>query len=160
MDTYEVTTTSATETKKISGSLASELVHSHTLRSTALVVALEGDLGGGKTTFTQGFIRGLGVHTRVLSPTFVLMKRYPLPSGFDFTSCIHIDAYRLDHPDELLRLGWREWVKDPNTLIVVEWADRVKKLIPDDAIHIRFEFVDETTRKIFINVKLKNQTSK
>ncbi len=136
-------------TQRVARILAHELLRADIATKGALVLALTGDLGGGKTTFTQGFARGLGVKGKVLSPTFVLMKSFQLPAA-SFQRLVHIDAYRLEYPRELQALGWRDIVKDKSAIVLVEWADRVKRLIPKDAIHISFEFVDETTRRIKI----------
>lgn len=104
----------------------------------ATVVALSGDLGAGKTTFAQAVARALGVEETVSSPTFVIEKVYQL-SGQSFEKLIHIDAYRLESAHELEVLGWRETVADPNNLILIEWPERLAALVPEGAIHIRFE---------------------
>ncbi len=116
-------------------------------REHATVLALYGDLGSGKTAFTKGIARALGVENGVTSPTFVIEKIYALAHPA-FDRLIHIDAYRLERPEELRALGWDDIVSDPRNLIVVEWADRVEPLIPDDAHQFRFAFVDETTRTL------------
>ncbi len=113
----------------------------------ATVLALYGDLGSGKTAFTKGIARALGVENEVTSPTFVIEKIYALAHP-TFDRLIHIDAYRLERPEELRALGWNDVVADPRNLIVVEWADRVEPLIPKDARRFRFAFVDETTRTL------------
>lgn len=115
----------------------------------ALVLALYGDLGSGKTTFTKSFIAHFGVKETVTSPTFVIEKVYELPgTNYGWTHIIHIDAYRIEKSDELVNLGWREMANDPANLIIVEWPERIQDLIPNNAKEIKFEFVDENTRKI------------
>lgn len=114
--------------------------------SGATVVGLLGDLGSGKTTFTQALARNLGVTERVTSPTFVIEKIYPVKSRF--SKLIHIDAYRLNKPDELAHLKWSEVISDPSNLILIEWADRVLSLLPPDAHKIMFHFIDDHTREI------------
>lgn len=104
----------------------------------ATVVTLSGELGAGKTTFTQGIARALGVEETVSSPTFVLEKIYTLEDKA-FTHLIHIDAYRLNDEHELDVLGWSDIVSDPGNLIVLEWPERVSSRIPPDAIAIRFD---------------------
>ena len=116
-------------------------------REHATVLALYGDLGSGKTAFTKGIARALGIETEVTSPTFIIEKIYALVHP-TFDRFIHIDAYRLERPEELRALGWDDIVADPRNLIVVEWADRVEPLIPKDARRFRFAFVDETTRTL------------
>ncbi len=116
----------------------------------ATVVALGGELGAGKTAFTQAAGKILGVEDNMHSPTFVIMKIY----GIDFKSfknLIHIDAYRIEKDSELLHLGWEEMIKEPENLIFVEWPSNVSNLIPQDAKRIALKFVDESTREINIH---------
>lgn len=113
----------------------------------ALVVGLEGDLGGGKTTFMQGFARGLGVKEKITSPTFVLLKIFKLARK-NFKHLAHIDAYRLKSGRELKHLGWSELLFDPANIIVVEWADKVSSLMPKDYMRITFDYSDKNERKI------------
>jgi tRNA threonylcarbamoyladenosine biosynthesis protein TsaE len=112
----------------------------------ATVVALSGELGAGKTTFVQGAAVTLGVTDTVASPTFIIERVYLL-NDMLFARMIHIDAYRLESPDELSRLGWDEIVADPQNIIFVEWAERVKELIPKNAQWI---YVDTDERKVLV----------
>lgn len=113
----------------------------------AVVIALMGDLGAGKTTFAKAFARALGVDEHVTSPTFVIEKRYPLKHEY-FSRLIHIDAYRLNDANELRKLDWARTLEDPTNIILIEWADRVLALLPTDAIHISLAYQDEETRTI------------
>lgn len=115
--------------------------------NSATVLALYGDLGSGKTTFTQSLARELGVTTKLVSPTFVLMKRYPL-EGQVFSSLIHVDAYRIEDASELSKLHFEDTLRDPGNLVVIEWPERISELIPEHAQKIDFTFIDETTREI------------
>lgn len=94
------------------------------------VVALIGNLGAGKTTFTQAVAEALGVKENITSPTFVLEKIYLLraESRSKWKKLIHIDCYRLEKPEELLHLGWAEIASEPENLILVEWADKFPEL--------------------------------
>ena len=150
MKTIKVTTYSHKETQKLARLLAHELWTSDVQRKGALVIALEGDLGGGKTTFAQGFARGLGIREKVLSPTFVILKNYPLQTTH-YKLFVHMDAYRLKSTKELQVLGWRDILKDTEAIVLVEWADRVRRALPKEYIRILFEFVDEKTRNIIIS---------
>lgn len=116
-------------------------------RDKAVVVGLRGNLGAGKTTFMKGIAKALGVEQTVTSPTFVIEKIYKLKDK-DFDHLIHIDAYRLDSGEELLKLGWDDVARDPKNLIFIEWPERVGEIIPRSARTIYFEFVDENTREI------------
>jgi tRNA threonylcarbamoyladenosine biosynthesis protein TsaE len=102
----------------------------------ALVVALSGPLGAGKTTLSQQIAAALGVTETVVSPTFVIMKHYALPTGQPFATLTHIDAYRLDDPAELTVLGWADLVADPTRLILLEWPERVAPLLPPETFRI------------------------
>ncbi len=111
------------------------------------VVGLFGDLGSGKTTFTQAIAKNLGVAEGVTSPTFVIEKIYSLGNQ-KFDKLIHIDAYRLDLGKELLSLGFTEILKDPKNLILIEWPERVAEILPKNLIKINFKFISETEREI------------
>ncbi len=125
----------------------------------AKVVGLYGDLGAGKTTFTQYVARAFGVEETVVSPTFVIEKIYELPQlkyvetpKFPlphFIHLIHIDAYRLEKSEELVRLGWRNITSDSTNLIFIEWPERVADIMP---AHIRLNFthVSENVREVEI----------
>jgi len=113
----------------------------------ALVIGLYGNLGSGKTTFVKEVARSLGVKDYVISPTFIIMKSYKLHNK-RYRLLIHIDAYRLDNSEELLKLGFRDLIKDPKNLVLVEWADRVEEILPKDSIKIYFKHVDENTREV------------
>lgn len=121
--------------------------------SAAVVVGLYGDLGAGKTTFTQYCGELLGIEETIASPTFVIEKIYKIAaanSAGNFSHLIHIDAYRIESEQEMKTLGWEKIVNDPKNLIVVEWPERIAGLMPANHIQVRFEHVDETTRKIEI----------
>ncbi len=96
----------------------------------ATVVGLYGNLGSGKTAFTQAVCRTLGVTDTITSPTFVIEKIYELVNS-KFTHLIHIDAYRIEKSDELLHLGWKDIISDKNNLILIEWPERVADIMGD-----------------------------
>ncbi len=112
----------------------------------ATVVGLYGNLGSGKTTFTQAVARIMEVKDIVNSPTFVIEKIYETKHP-DFHRLIHIDAYRLEKAAELQTLNFEELVENRNNLIIIEWPENVKEILPPDHIKIHCNFVDETTRQ-------------
>jgi tRNA threonylcarbamoyladenosine biosynthesis protein TsaE len=116
---------------------------------TGTVVALSGDLGAGKTAFSQEIGKALGVAETMQSPTFVIEKIYNIDYK-QFKKLIHIDAYRLEKDSELLHLGWREIIGEKENLILIEWPERVAGIIPEDAFKIQFEFIDESSRRVTI----------
>lgn len=143
--------------KKVGFALAKELKNKPLFppktEKHAFVVALFGDLGSGKTTFVQGFAQGLGIKESILSPTFVIQKNFPITDGV-FSNFYHIDAYRLKDPEELLELGFKDLIKNPENLIVIEWADKVKKILPKNILLIRFSNLKGNIRKIqFLDVR-------
>lgn len=115
----------------------------------ATVVGLFGDLGSGKTTFSQALGKELGVEDVMTSPTFVIEKIYLLNGqAGNFKNLIHIDAYRLDSGGELLTLGFAEVLKNPENLILIEWPERVEEVLPKDMIKLYFKFISENEREI------------
>ena len=110
------------------------------------VVALTGELGAGKTCFTQGLARGLGVAGRAVSPTFVLINEYRgrLPVH-------HVDAYRTESLTELLDLGLDELFSGDGVTIV-EWADKLLPLLPAHTVHVHIEGVGDEPRTITLNM--------
>ena len=112
------------------------------------VVALQGDLGAGKTTFVQALARELGVERPVLSPTFALERQYDTNRGFKLH---HFDWYRLDNQAEVYELGIEELFGDPASVTVIEWPERAAGLLPEQTFWIRFEYVDSRTRKITVS---------
>ena len=101
------------------------------------MVALQGDLGSGKTAFTQEVGKILGVKENMHSPTFVIEKIYAIDFK-NFKRLIHIDAYRLEKEQELLHLGWEEIIKEPENLIFLEWPENVSDIVPERARKIYF----------------------
>ena len=140
-------TGSEQETRALAASLATAIARAP---GRCVVLGLTGELGVGKTTFVQAFARTMGVKKRVLSPTFLIMKRFPLPPTAHFRNLFHIDAYRIGASD-LRELGVKEIFKGQN-IILVEWADRVAGILPPETIWLRFKHGDTANeRKITIN---------
>lgn len=113
----------------------------------ATLVTLSGELGAGKTAFTQALARALSVSADVLSPTFVLLKSYAIPSGA-FSHLIHIDAYRLHSGRELAPLRFAELIKDAGSLIVLEWPEKVADALPHPAYALTFTLTPDGSRTI------------
>ena len=127
---------SVEETWKLARQLAPEL-------NPGDVICLEGDLGAGKTTFTQGLAAALGVPGRVTSPTFCIVQEHRGPSLL-----VHMDLYRLHNEDDVIAIGWEDYLAE-GAILVVEWPDRAGSLIPSDARHVVFTHLDgEESRRI------------
>ncbi len=114
----------------------------------ATLVTLSGELGAGKTTFTQALAKALGVTDSVTSPTFVLEKIYELPETAPFQKLVHIDAYRLDGGHELSALGFSDLLQNPENLIVLEWPERVPDALPIPAISILITAENDGSRTL------------
>lgn len=146
-------TTSNKQTQKLGEMLAKDLCGGE-------IICLSGDLGAGKTTFTQGLLKGLKIKGPYTSPTFVIMKHYHITHSIEhktkegfhvpcsmFHDIYHIDAYRIKDND-LLDLGWKEIIKDKRNTVIIEWAERVKKIIPKNALWIKFKWLDKNKREL------------
>jgi len=152
----EIITTSAKETKKIAINFVKDLKN-WPISKCAFVIALEGNLGSGKTTFIQGLAAGLGIKKSVLSPTFLILKQFslseaglPLAEIRSYKSFYHIDAYRLKNSEELLELGFKDLINNSENIIVIEWADKIKKILPKNILWINFKNLGKSRRKIVI----------
>jgi tRNA threonylcarbamoyladenosine biosynthesis protein TsaE len=137
------------ETGKIATKLAKEIVSRNTGDKT-VVIALEGELGAGKTTFVKAFAKALGVKEKLTSPTFVLMRHYKLET-VNYKLLIHIDAYRINSGEELKHLGIEEFIADPKYIILIEWAERVADILPEEHITIHIDHISENERKFTIS---------
>jgi tRNA threonylcarbamoyladenosine biosynthesis protein TsaE len=136
-DERKISTSSVEETWEAAGKFAASLKPGD-------VVCLEGDLGAGKTTFTQGLCAALGAKRAVTSPTFCIVSEHPA-AGF---MLVHMDLYRLRDEDDVLQVGWEDYLAR-GAVLVVEWPDRAGSLIPPDARRIRFTYgCDDSSRLI------------
>ena len=114
------------------------------------VIALIGNLGAGKTTFTQFIAKELGVKDIVNSPTFNIMKIYDIKKS-NIKQLIHIDAYRLNSQEELEGLGVNEYFESKNTITIIEWADKVKNILPKNTTIINIKLNKKKERLFEIN---------
>lgn len=120
------------ETSEIAKIFLNKILKEKSLTGGAKIVCLSGNLGAGKTAFTQSVAKHLGIKDKVISPTFVIYKKYPLKlKGYKFL--FHLDAYRLKNEKELLNLGWEEIIADKGHLVFIEWPENVHKIIPSHA---------------------------
>ncbi len=106
-------------------------------KNTATILALRGNLGAGKTTFVQALAKELGIEESVQSPTYVLMKSYPI-SYKQFKTLIHIDAYRLERPEEFAALKPDTFLSSAENLVCIEWPERVAGMMPAPDLIITF----------------------
>ena len=150
-------TDNSEQTRKLGELLAGELRGGE-------IICLMGELGSGKTTFSQGVLKGLGAKGPYTSPTFVVIKQYKkftkvrpfpsptfrrgIPQGQTFNT-YHIDVYRVG-PKDILDLGWEEIISSKDNIIIVEWAERIKQIIPKKAMWIKFEHKGKNKRGVTI----------
>jgi len=106
------------------------------------VIALDGDLGAGKTRFSKGIAQGLGIHQPLASPTFPIVQEYPNPGGL---SLYHFDFYRLQSAEELIMLGWDDYL-EAGGVVVVEWAGRFPELFPAHTLWLQILHQPADTR--------------
>lgn len=164
----EFSTSSTKETEKLGESLGRNLMSgsgsfTSILRSAevmssggsqALIIALNGELGAGKTTFIKGFARGLGIKETITSPTYVFVRSYSFEPitrpGFHKDTLYHLDLYRLENQDKktLQSFGFDDILSDPKGIVVIEWAERVDWSSHPNVSALKFEYEDKITRSI------------
>lgn len=115
------------------------------------VIGLIGELGAGKTTFTKAIAKALKINKRLTSPTFVLMKIYKTNNS-SIKNLVHIDAYRLKTAGDLLAIGAEEYLERPDTITIIEWADRIKNILPK-----KTKLIEITTQEKNRTIKFKNK---
>jgi tRNA threonylcarbamoyladenosine biosynthesis protein TsaE len=144
-----IITKSAQETKNVGQKLATAVNESIVLDSKgASIFCLYGELGSGKTTFVQGFSQGLDIPSRLLSPTFIIVRRYHISGKISFL--YHIDLYRMKNVLDLESLGLAEIFSDPSAIVLIEWAERLESLLPKKRTDIYFSVISEEEREIEI----------
>ncbi len=139
----KIITQSEAETKKIAITLAKNLQGGE-------VIGLIGDLGSGKTTFVKGLAAGLGIKKKITSPTFVLMKVYPVKHK-KIKKFVHVDAYRLKKAESLTAIGLEDYIKAKDIIVVIEWANLVKKILPRKSLLIRCTIVTPRKRNLLFS---------
>ena len=144
------------QTGKLAKLLAKEILKYKNPKNHALVFGLIGNLGAGKTTFIQYFAKGLGIKNKITSPSFVILKEYKIPfkliSNFQqpISNLYHIDCYRIKNAKDILGLDFQEIVSNPKNIIIIEWAERIRKILPKETIWLKFKIIGKKERKIKI----------
>ncbi len=149
-----------TETQKLGQNFAQEILATGPQKA-AVVLALQGDLGAGKTTFLQGFAKGLGVKEVVNSPTFVVMKKFEIPNSktvaqipnvrnLCYRYFYHFDLYRLENKKDLEFLNFKEILKNPENIVAIEWPEKITASLRakrGNLISINFNHLEENKRE-------------
>ena len=116
------------------------------------IIELYGNLGAGKTIFTKGLAFEVGIREVVNSPTFVIMKIYKIKKKYyKIKNLVHIDAYRINSDEDVVDIGIKEYFNRDDTIIIIEWAENIKKIILQKSIKIKIKIIDKNIRKIKIN---------
>ena len=121
--------------------------------SGALVIALYGKLGAGKTRFVQGVAEYLRISRNITSPTFVLMKKYNISSKVflkQAKTLYHFDCYRINSSKEILDIGWQNIITNPSNIVLAEWAERIEDILPQNAVKVAIKEKSENEREIII----------
>jgi len=137
-------TQSFKETQKLGSDFAKALTEGD-------VVCLHGDLGLGKTTFVQGIAKGLGIENRVISPTFVMVRKYVLnkeQKAKNRRDFYHIDLYRAENERDIESLGLEEILNNKNNIVAIEWAEKLRSQKTKKRIDVEFFYEKENCRRI------------
>ncbi|MBT7553082.1 tRNA (adenosine(37)-N6)-threonylcarbamoyltransferase complex ATPase subunit type 1 TsaE [bacterium] len=138
----EFITNNIKETNKVANDLATNL-------ESGQLITLSGNLGAGKTVFVKALAAGLGISETITSPTFVLMKSYKVEYK-KIKQLIHVDCYRLDGIEDVSDIGLQDFLNDPQTLVVIEWADKLDNLPKKNRIDVKIESLGQDKRKVVI----------
>lgn len=111
------------------------------------IIGLIGELGSGKTTFVKGLAQGLGIKEPITSPTFVMLKEYKIPKS-NHPILVHVDAYRVENFDDIKSVGIDDYTGRNGAIVVIEWAEKIKKILPKDTLYINFKHKGEKEREI------------
>ncbi len=117
------------------------------------VICLYGDLGSGKTTFVKGLARALNVRSRVISPTFIIVRTHLVAGSENIDTLYHVDLYRLDNLAEIKRVGLKDLLNDDRGVVIIEWPEKGKKILPKKRWEIFFRQLDKNSREVIIKRK-------
>lgn len=137
----EFISNSEADTEKFAAGLAVSLPR-------GAVLALNGDLGAGKTVFSRGFARGLGITEPVSSPTYTIIQEYPCPDGGWF---FHMDLYRINDVRSALDFGVDEYLEDPDARCIIEWSERIADILPPGTIKVQISILSDSSRQITLS---------
>jgi len=122
------------------------------------IIGLIGELGSGKTVFVKGLAKGLGIKEIITSPTFVILKEYDIlrPKihlrgvSKGLRKFVHVDAYRVESIGDIISAGIEDFLGRKDVIIVIEWAEKIKEILPKSTIYINFKYKDKNKREISI----------
>lgn len=144
MRTRAIITNSLVETQHVAYNFAKHVTGGHT-------ILLSGDLGSGKTSFTQGLAKAFGIQQRIISPSFIILRKYAIATNADsIHDFYHIDLYRIQNEDEIKDLGIEDILQNSSALTVIEWPEKLGRYMPKSAWQLQLTYLDENKRKITI----------
>lgn len=117
------------------------------------ILALYGNLGSGKTTFAQGLAKGLGIKQKIISPTFIIIRKYDLElssQNSEIRSFYHIDLYRIEKMNDIESIGLIEILNDKSNIIAIEWPEKIEDLLPKNTWRLNFNYLENNERRIEI----------
>lgn len=117
------------------------------------VVCLYGELGSGKTTFVKGLARGLNVRSRIISPTFIIIRTHLVAGSKDIDNLYHVDLYRLESLKEVKGIGLKDLLQDKKGVVLIEWPEKAEKILPSIRWEIFFTQKGGNTREILVKRK-------
>ncbi len=138
----EILSSSLSKTKKVGRIIGEEILK----KDKNVFIALYGDLGSGKTSFLQGLAKGLGVSDNIVSPTFLICKKYKTKKNNNF---YHLDVYRITDKD-LTVLNFKDIIDEEKGVVAVEWSENIEKSIPKKKIKIEFSFLSPKERRLIV----------
>lgn len=113
------------------------------------IIGLIGELGAGKTIFAKGLAAGSGIKKNITSPTFVLMKIYKIKKNkSEISNLVHVDAYRIKSFKKLLDIGIKEYLNKPDTIVIIEWVDKIKKTLTKKIKYVKIKYQNKNKRII------------
>lgn len=137
---------SADETKRLAGKIVKSLGNNN-------LICLYGPLGSGKTTFVQGLAKSLGIKKPVISPTFIMVREYQTDNK---KTLIHVDCYKINSSKDFKSVDLKEFWSNPDNLVVIEWADRIKEILPKERVDMKFDYINSEKDKRSIKVDFIN----
>ena len=115
------------------------------------VICLYGNLGAGKTTFTQGLAKGLGIARNIISPTFIIMRTYDIQASHNDVTAkqlYHVDLYRIETEHDIEGLGILDLIGDPEAVVLIEWPEKIAHLLPENRREVHFTYLKDDDREI------------
>ena len=148
LEQKSITTNSPEETFILAEQIAEYILQNINV-NTNIIIALNGELGCGKTVFAKGLLNGLGIEDTITSPTYTIINEYRLTKEpFTNLPLYHIDLYRLNNDNDFFEIGGQEILD--SGISIIEWAERIKNSLPENSIYITFEITGNTKREINI----------